>query len=153
MTKTKRNQKSKGFNNNNTGNNNSSKVRPLPTSTYTDDSSREFVDQTYHNKKTNLIEITQDKLENILMKHLSNLEIKGSWVAPLTTSITCFLAIITSDFKDALLLNGDTWKAVFIVLGIFSIGWLIINTTKIYKCRKRTTVDFLIETIKNAHQS
>jgi hypothetical protein len=42
----------------------------------------------------------------------------------MSTVTTIFTALLTSDFKSALLLGPSEWKAMFVIMGFISTGWL-----------------------------
>lgn len=77
------------------------------------------------NKNTNqkIIIVTQDKALLTLKKNLARLG-KKEWIAPLSTSLTILLSLITSNFKIALGLGPAEWRAIFIVSGFLATGWL-----------------------------
>ena len=56
------------------------------------DSSKKFIDTRCSNIKSDFIEITHDKLENILLKHLHRLKYRREWVAPLSIFITLLVS-------------------------------------------------------------
>lgn len=75
------------------------------------------------NTDQKLIVVTQDKILLTLKRNLSLLGRKD-WLAPLSTVTTILLALITSNFKFALGLGPEEWRAIFIVSGLIAVGWL-----------------------------
>lgn len=116
------------------------------------DGDEKFVSQVCSNVKSDLIEITEDKLENVLLKHLKNLRIISSWVTPLTIFLSVLLAILTTDFKDALGLTKEVWNAVFVILLFGSLGWFIVCLVRIIKSWNKATTDHIIKLIKDAEE-
>jgi hypothetical protein len=110
---------------------------------------KRFVSDVCSNTQSDLIYITEDKLENILLKHINNLNKSNGWITPTTLFITILIVLITSDFKDTLGLEKYVWNALFIIGLIISIIWLIISIIKAGKSIKRATIEFLISEIKN----
>lgn len=100
------------------------------------------------NIKTDLIKITRDKLENILLKHLNVLKFKVSWATPFSLFISTLTTLLTTDFKD-FLLKKEIWNAIFILLMIFSGVWFIVNIVLLIKNHKKASIDFLIDKISN----
>ena len=100
------------------------------------------------NIKTDLIKITRDKLENILLKHLNILKFKVSWATPFSLFISTLTTLLTTDFKD-FLLKKEIWNAIFILLMIFSGVWFIVNIILLIKNHKKASIDFLIDKISN----
>jgi uncharacterized membrane protein YqjE len=108
-----------------------------------------FVDKVISNTKSNLIEITDDKLENILLKHIDKLTIVKSWITPMSLFITILIVFLTADFKTFIGVEKQVWKAVFMILLAVSFVWTIYASIKAYSCRKKAKIDFLISEIKN----
>ena len=100
------------------------------------------------NIKTDLIKITRDKLENILLKHLNILKFKVSWATPFSLFISTLTTLLTTDFKD-FLLKKEIWNAIFILLMILSGVWFIVNIILLIKNHKKASIDFLIDKISN----
>lgn len=111
-----------------------------------------FVSQVCSNVKSDLIEITEDKLENVLLKHLKNLRIIDSWLAPFTLFLTVLLTILTTEFKTALGVTKETWNAVFLILLFGSLIWLIVCVVKIIKTYDKATTNHIIKQIKDADE-
>lgn len=107
-----------------------------------------FVDKRMSNVKSDLIEITHDKLENILLKHLKNLDIRKSWITPASIFLTVLVARLTSTFNDSLGIPKDVWNAFFLILMMASGLWLIYKVIEIINCWKKSSVEYLIDTVK-----
>ena len=87
-----------------------------------------FVDKHRRNTKSDLIEITEDKLENILLKHLSKLEMQKRWLLPFSILLSVSLTLASAKFQDALNLKADVWNAVFVVVLLVSkYVWLALD--------------------------
>lgn len=78
----------------------------------------------HNNTDQELIVITADKLELVLQRHLSNLERRKEWIAPLGILIAIASAFSTATFKDAYF-SAATWQAIFVITGILSSIWLV----------------------------
>ncbi|MCD8440634.1 hypothetical protein [Tenacibaculum finnmarkense] len=107
-----------------------------------------FVDKRMSNVKSDLIEITHDKLENILLKHLKSLDIRNSWITPASIFLTVLIARLTSTFNDSLGIPKDVWNAFFLIVMIGSGIWLIWKIVEIISCWKKSSVEYLINSIK-----
>lgn len=77
----------------------------------------------HKNTNQRLIIVTQDKTLLTLKRNIAKLG-KKEWIAPLSTVTTILLALITSNFKQALGLGPAEWRAIFIVCGFIATGWL-----------------------------
>jgi uncharacterized membrane protein YuzA (DUF378 family) len=106
--------------------------------------------QVHRNVDQEVIQITEDKLENILIKYIKNLGLKGSWVSPLSIVITVIIAMSTATFSTAFGIEAPVWKAFFVLVGVLSTVWLIISLLNIFSKRKESSITFLICKIKNA---
>ena len=114
---------------------------------YSRDLSNNFIDKRISNVKSDLIEITHDKLENILLKHLNCLKYRREWIAPLSIFITLLITLCTVTFND-FGLKAEVWKSIFIVCGFITFIWFIYNIYQLIKNWKSTTIDSLIDKIK-----
>lgn len=112
-------------------------------------SKNKFVNQVRSNTKSDLIEITEDKLENILLKHLNKSTIINSWVTPLSLFLTILTVLLTSEFKEFGSLDKSDWKAFFTICLIVTLIWTIVSTIKAIRCSKKSSIKFLINEIKN----
>lgn len=77
----------------------------------------------HKNTNQRLIIVTQDKTLLTLKRNIARLG-KKEWIAPLSTLTTIMIALITSNFKRALGLGPAEWRAIFIVCGFVTAGWL-----------------------------
>ena len=112
-----------------------------------------FVDKRMSNVKSDLIEITHDKLENILLKHLKNLDIRNSWITPASIFLTVLIVRLTATFNDSFGISKDVWNAFFLILMIGSLIWLIWKIIEIINCWKKSSVEYLINSIKASESS
>ncbi len=78
----------------------------------------------HKNTNQRLIVVTQDKTLLTLKRNIAKLG-KREWIAPLSTLTTIIIALVTSNFKRALGLGPAEWRAIFIVCGFITTGWLI----------------------------
>ena len=109
-----------------------------------------FINQVCSNTKSDLIEITEDKLENILMKYLFIYKKIKSWVTPLSIFLTIFTTLLTTNFnKDFLSIPKEVWCAMFYICLLFSFFWLIYQITYIVINKKKVKIEILIKSIKN----
>ncbi|MDA0376364.1 MAG: hypothetical protein O3A80_03585, partial [bacterium] len=77
----------------------------------------------HKNTNQRLIIVTQDKTLLTLKRNIAQLG-KKEWIAPLSTLSTIVISLVTSNFKYALGLGPAEWRAIFIVCGFVSFGWL-----------------------------
>jgi len=102
------------------------------------------------NTETDMIEITDDKLRNILSTFIQDLKKVQLWLVALTLVLTILLAILTADFnKDFIGISRTTWSAIFYVSLAISIGWLIRTVIDSYKLSDQTKIDYLVSKIRN----
>lgn len=117
----------------------------------TGDESR-FVNERRSNVKSDLIEITEDKLENILLKHLKRMGTRKGWLAPLGLFISVVLANVSATFTAKFGIPASTWEAIFILAAIGSGIWLIVSLMVMWVNWKESTTDYLICQIKDSEQ-
>lgn len=109
-----------------------------------------FIDQRRTNVKSDLIEITEDKLENILLKHLQQLGVRKSWITPLSLLVTIILANLSATFGDKFGIKGSVWEAFFLLVATVSGIWLVVSIIRIIIRWKESSLTNLIAIIKNA---
>jgi hypothetical protein len=78
------------------------------------------------NISQHIIMTTEDRLKLCLTETLKKAERKHDWIAPLGLLIAVITAFVTASFKDYIL-SAKTWEAVFVMVGLGSIIWLIIS--------------------------
>jgi len=96
------------------------------------------------NTNQNLIVVTQDKVLLCLKRNIARLG-KNDWLAPLSTVTTIMLALLTSDFRSALGLGPAEWKAMFVISGFISTGWLAFTMKR--SIRSKTLNEVLYDTV------
>ena len=111
------------------------------------DDSGKFIDKRCSNVKSDLIEITHDKLENILLKHLHCLKYRKEWMAPLSIFITLLVTIITVTFNDFGFV-AEVWEAIFIVCALLAFILFMRSIILLIKYWNSITIDSLIDKIK-----
>lgn len=108
-----------------------------------------FINQVCSNTKTDFIEITEDKLENILTKFLKDLKEASGWITPLSIFLTILIATLTSEFKTFLSISKEIWCAVFYLSLVGCFIWFVVSVIFAIKNRKKIKIEFLISKIKN----
>lgn len=117
---------------------------------YTSGTTTTFINQTHENIKFNQIIISDDKLENILLKHLRGLENNKAWLTPLGLFISLILTLTTAKFESKVFgLQPSTWEAIFVISSVISCIWLVITSFQAFSNKKEYTIDKLIKRIKN----
>lgn len=101
------------------------------------------------NVSQKMIITTEDKVHLCLLKHLNQIGRKGGWIAPLGIFIAIGATLVTSSFKEnVLLLSADTWHAIFIIIGILSFVWFVWFSIRALMSKK---IDFVEELKKGSH--
>lgn len=104
------------------------------------------VQEVHSNVDLEVIEITTDKLKIILLEHLDSLLKGSSWQTPLSLLVTVIIVFCTANFQSFLSLSADSWKAIFVILGLSNAIWLIYSLTEL---KKKQTVDDFLNRVKN----
>jgi hypothetical protein len=101
----------------------------------------------YSNLGQDIIITTDDKIRLCLIEHLSKMEKKNAWIAPLGILLTIIIVFPTTTFREFLFLSADTWKAIFIIGGIISFVWLI---RTIIQARVSSSLADVVKSIKES---
>ena len=106
-----------------------------------------FVTDTIENVGSAQITITEDKLRNILLKHVPMIRKSRDWIGAFFTTAGLSASIYACSFTEKLGLSGDVWKGIFLVLIIVSAILFL------YSCynalRKNSNEEKIIKDIKN----
>lgn len=111
-----------------------------------------FVNQVCSNTQTDLIEITEDKLENILLKHLDKLKAIKAWETPLALFISILVTVLTTEFKS-FYFSASVWTAVFIIGLLISFLWLLRSCYILYLYFNECSIEHIIKLIKDADKN
>lgn len=123
------------------------------TATYTSEGDSRFVDKHYSNVKSDVVEITHDKLENCLLKFYRRHLLRSAWFNPLSLGIGVSLTLATAEFKQTVFgVEAAAWKAFFVIALIGAVIWLAVSIVSLAVRWKETTIEFLIDQIKNARK-
>ena len=106
-----------------------------------------LMDKLMSNVKSNVIQITEDKLKVILLVHLEKVGAGKRWITPATLLVTLGTTIATTTFKDASL-AASTWEAAYWMALAGSAVWLAVSFIKLWRNREGRSIDALISKIK-----
>ncbi len=114
----------------------------------------DFVESVRTNIKSDVINITEDKLENILLKNLAYYNLRFSWLNPLGIFLAFLLAELTSTFnKEFLGVTGNVWEAFFLIGTLISGVWLLVTVIRVLKNWKKCSLTHILDLIKNTIQN
>ena len=84
--------------------------------------------------------ISESKVKLCLKDNIDHMESRKAWQAPAGIAFTIFITLLTSNFKDKFLPSA-TWQALFILVGLLSIFWLLVA---LYKAPKFKSVNDIV---------
>jgi len=102
------------------------------------------ISEVHLNVSQEVIITTEDKIRICLSEHLKRMEKKRGWIAPSGILTAIVIALITSTFKD-IGIDAATWRAIFILSGIISTGWL---TWSIKEACKSEKIEDIVSELK-----
>lgn len=91
----------------------------------------------------NVFPVFEERALNVATKYMTKLKDTTSWTTPAGVLLTVVLAFCTADFKDAFGATKDTWRAVMLIVGFFSLIWLIKSIVKAVSNRGLTPERFV----------
>lgn len=92
---------------------------------------------------------TEDKVRLVLLTHLSIIEQKKSWIAPVGIFITIQTSFVTTNFKD-FFLPASNWEALFLLSGVVSFLWLLVA---LKQACAAPSVDDIVSELKTSGQN
>jgi len=107
------------------------------------------VSEVYLNVSQEVIITTEDKVHLCLSKYLKRIEKKRSWITPLGILVAIVLTLVTSTFND-IGLDAPTWRAIFILGGIISLGWLVRSIKEALQSQK---IEDIVGELKKGSQT
>ena len=105
-----------------------------------------LIDNVIDNTSANLIKITEDRLNVILLKNVPKLRKPQEIINPIALLLSLLAAIVTADFKEVLGLTAESWKAIFVVAFIISIFYLLYCLYNLIF--NRSSIDSILKEIK-----
>ncbi len=102
----------------------------------------------HKNLTQEVILTTEDKLRLVLLEHQSMLSSKKEWISGATLSLSLLSSLLLTNFKDGLGLSADTWRAAYGLFFMMALFWFINSLYKLFKNRKRMSVDYLLKEIQ-----
>lgn len=102
------------------------------------------IDNIHDNSSTDVIMITSEKMQLILVESKSSFKDKNSWTAPLGIFLTIALVLFTADFKSKFGFSSDFWNAFFWISAILSLS----VTIYCYVKRSKIEIEDVMDRIK-----
>lgn len=110
----------------------------------------DIIGRIYTNTKSDIIQITEDKLKNILKDFVIRVKKVNDWLIPFSIELTLLITFLTTDFsKDFLSISKTTWSGIFKLLFIIFFLWLIVAVSNAMRNRNKTSIGYLLDEIKN----
>lgn len=110
-----------------------------------------FVSRIVENVGSTQITITEDKLRNILLKHVPRLRKSREWIGALLTTGSLAATIYACTFTDKLGLSAAQWEAIFVVLMV--IGLIVFCYNVFNAVNNRSDEERIISDIMNVDGS
>lgn len=105
-----------------------------------------FVTDTVENVGSTQITITEDKLRNILLKHVPMIRKSRDWIGAFFTTAGLSASIYACDFTGKLGLSADKWEGIFFVLILLGILFFLYSFINAF--RKNSNEEMIIKDIK-----
>jgi hypothetical protein len=99
-----------------------------------------FIDPRRSNVRSDLIEITDDKLQVILLQHQPRMNLRQRWIEPLSLLIAVALTLTTATFKSSFGLEGATWQAIVLLAFAANAVWLTVQLIRLARHWRQTKV-------------
>jgi hypothetical protein len=102
----------------------------------------------HKNVKQEIIITTEDKIKLVLINTRESLTAQRDWWTPAGLLVSFVATLSTADFKDSLGVTKEFWHAIFVLLTIASVVWLVIALKKLIKNWGQDDLTKIIEQIK-----
>jgi hypothetical protein len=102
----------------------------------------------HKNVKQEIIITTEDKIKLVLINTREILTSQRDWWTPAGLLVSFITTLSTADFKDALSVPKEFWHAIFVLLTIASVIWLLISLRKLCKNWGQDDLSKIIAQIK-----
>jgi hypothetical protein len=102
----------------------------------------------HKNVNQEIIITTADKIRLVLISTKEILASQREWWTPAGLLLSFITTLCTADFKDAWALSKATWEALFVIMTILSIVWLVITLCNLVKFWGQDDVNKIIKEIK-----
>jgi hypothetical protein len=109
-----------------------------------------FESEIFSNTQTNLIQITEDKLENITTKFIDKFKKAMEWLTPMSIFLSLLITCLTTEVKnDFLQIPKECWTGIFYTFTFVSFAWLVRSLYYRIKHNDEIKVEKLLYDIKN----
>ena len=105
------------------------------------------VNETISTVSVNIIQITEDKLVNILTAHVGKIRKSSDWGGALAMFLSFVGLAVTSDFHETFGISADTLRGIFYCGMLASLVYLVKSCVNRYK--NRDSVEDILKDIKN----
>jgi hypothetical protein len=102
-----------------------------------------------YNLRQEILVISSDKLENVMLRYLKYAERKFGWATPASVSLTLFASIFMGRFRDVLGVSGDKWESIFIVTAVILGLYALVRLVNSICHRKKGSLDFIVAKLKD----
>jgi hypothetical protein len=92
-----------------------------------------------------IILTTADKARLCLMEALDRLERRRAWIAPAGILATLVVVFPTTTFQDFLGFSKEYWRAIFSMVTLGALTWLIVC---LYRMRASITVEEVVDRLR-----
>lgn len=104
------------------------------------------IKETISNVSVTLIQITEERLVNILNAHIAKIKKGNDWATALALFISLFGIAVSTDFHDTLGIKADMLKGAFYLIILISFLYFLYVAYNCYK--NKDSVEDIISDIK-----
>lgn len=98
------------------------------------DSCKVTIHNTVSDISVRVITITEDRLENVVNKHINKFRKSQDYIGSIALTISLLIVLVTSEFKNKGF-DAGTWRGIFIALFCASLFYLVYVFVNLYKGR------------------
>ena len=90
------------------------------------------------------------KMKLVLYEFEKAIRIKNRIINPIVLGVTTLSVLFVSDFNTTLGLSPQSWKAIFILITLGCLLWLIISIVKMVHYWEQMSPEYVVEELKSA---
>ena len=104
----------------------------------------------HKNLTQDVLVTTEDKMKLTLIEYRETLASRSEWLGAATLAFSFLSTLLLTTPKNTGPISGSTWQAVYFIFFLLAFARFVNILVKMYKNRKRATINYVIKKIKQS---